>query len=168
MDRTAQKQKDLEAGQRVQERIQYYFLTLTFTLLALSVQTAKFDGTNTEAIIELTGWALLFISGVVGLLRLDQIPRNYKLSIHMQSFKENIDDAISIQKEDPSLPPDKKLKINEFIEDQKKGFNHFESQKNALLENFSKLYWVHKYGLLLGLFFVLISRGLPPIRSIMG
>ena len=111
MDRTSQKLRDLEVCQRVQERIQYYFLTLTFTLLALSVQTAKFDGTITQAISELTGWTLLFISGVVGLLRLDQIPKNYKLSIHMQSFKENVDDALTLQNKDPELPHDKKLKI---------------------------------------------------------
>ena len=136
--------------------------------MALSVQTAVFDDTKLQAIFELTGWILLFFSGTIGLYLLDQIPKNYKLSIHMQGFKRNINEALKILNEDNSLPPDKKSTIKEFIDDHKNGFNTFESQKSALQKKLSKLYFIHKHGLLLGLFFILLSRGLSPIRSIIG
>jgi hypothetical protein len=45
-----------------------------FTLLALSIQTAKFGTSSIADIFELIGWVLLFISGISGLWRLEFLP----------------------------------------------------------------------------------------------
>ena len=54
-------------AQQGQEKFQFYLLSLVFTLLALSVQTAKIGTHIVSDCIELAGWALLLASGIAGL-----------------------------------------------------------------------------------------------------
>ena len=58
----------------VQEKFEFYMLSLTFTLLALSVQSASFGNNLASDILELIGWCLLLISGVIGIFRLEMVP----------------------------------------------------------------------------------------------
>jgi hypothetical protein len=58
------------------EKLEFYFLGLTFTLLGLSVQTFKPTNFLSADLVEITGWFLLLISGLVGLSRLEWIPVN--------------------------------------------------------------------------------------------
>lgn len=62
----------------VQTRFHFYVLGLTFGVLALSVQTATFDGRPVVArLAELAAWILLLTSGLFGLSRLEWIPHAY-------------------------------------------------------------------------------------------
>jgi hypothetical protein len=63
-----------EAAQRNQERHESYLLTLTFTLLALAVQSASFGSQFWQNNVELLGWASLMISGLSGLSRGEWLP----------------------------------------------------------------------------------------------
>lgn len=56
-----------EVAVQQQEKFEFYLLSLVFTLLALSVQTAKLGTLPVADYVEVTGWALLLISGVAGL-----------------------------------------------------------------------------------------------------
>lgn len=53
-----------EIGQRIQEKFRFYVLGLTFTILALAIQTAKFGISAVADGLELFGWVVLFVSGV--------------------------------------------------------------------------------------------------------
>ena len=57
-----------------QEKFEYYLVALTFTLLGLSVQTVKFGSSNVADILELVGWVVLLLSGIMALLRLEMQP----------------------------------------------------------------------------------------------
>jgi hypothetical protein len=61
-------------AQQGQERFQFYLLALVFTLLALSVQTAKLGASPVADYIELSGWACLLASGFAGLSFMETNP----------------------------------------------------------------------------------------------
>lgn len=58
----------------IQEKFELYLISLIFTLLALSVQTASFGKYPKADVIELLGWVLLLVSGIIGVLRLQLVP----------------------------------------------------------------------------------------------
>jgi hypothetical protein len=60
-----------ELAHQTQEKFQFYVLGLIFTLLAASVQTAKFGVSSTATSLELFGWAALLIAGVVLMWRVE-------------------------------------------------------------------------------------------------
>jgi len=63
-----------EIAQQSQEKFEFYLVGLVFTLLALSIQTAKFGQSNLSDFFELSGWLSLAVSGLSGLWRLEYIP----------------------------------------------------------------------------------------------
>ena len=57
-------ENNLEISRRVQEKFEFYFLSLTFIVLGLSIQTSEFDGSLLSDGLELISWACLFISAI--------------------------------------------------------------------------------------------------------
>lgn len=64
-----------EVAQRLQLRFEYYAIALTFSILALAIQSASPGPIGTIA--ELLAWISLLISGLVGLSRLEWQPMLY-------------------------------------------------------------------------------------------
>lgn len=113
----------------VMEKFEFYFLGLTFTLLAASIQTAEFNEYSFyNSCIELFGWLALGLSGVTGLSKIEYLSsliaiRNNKdsnsdLARELQRAKtlgsptvrlaqtnenRNIDDVISILSENTKI-----------------------------------------------------------------
>ena len=80
----------------VMEKYEFYFLGLTFTLLGATTQTANFsEYSQLNSIIELTGWFLLGVSGVVGLSKIEHL--SSLISIHNEK-ESSIDYSNSLQK----------------------------------------------------------------------
>ena len=70
---------NLKFAQEYQGKFELYLVSLSFTLLALSIQTAKL-GTNTIVdIMEVVGWMLLLVSGLTGLSKIENVPVTIKL-----------------------------------------------------------------------------------------
>lgn len=161
---------DLEAGQRVQERVQYYFVTLTFTLLALSIETAKFTGSNISQISELLGWVVLLTSGITGLSRLNSLPSNYKISIHRRSIEDDIDSTRKLVKEGNKTillqNTGGTVDADSYLSDRLKILGSLEEKESVLLNKQSLLMKVHRSALLLGLVLLLISRGVDHAWSL--
>ena len=164
MDIEVNQRLDLEAGQRVQERVQYYFVTLTFTLLALSIETAKFAGSNISQISELLGWVVLLTSGVAGLSRLNSLPSNYKISIHRSSIQSDIDSTRKLIKEGNKTillqKTDETVEADSYLSDRLKILGALEEKESVLINKQSVLMKVHRSALFLGLVLLLISRGI--------
>jgi len=69
-----------EVGQRIQEKFDFYIVALTFTILGLSVQTAKFQQSRVSDALELLAWLALLCSGIAGLTRIARTALFYHLS----------------------------------------------------------------------------------------
>lgn len=170
MDIEVNQRLDLEAGQRVQERVQYYFVTLTFTLLALSIETATFSGSKISQISELLGWVVLLTSGIFGLSRLNSLPSNYKISIHRSSIQSDIDSTRKLIKEGNKTvllqETDETVEAAPYLEDRLKTLGLLEEKESVLLSKQAVLMKVHRSALLLGLVLLLISRGIDHACSL--
>ena len=59
---------------QLQEKFQLYLVSLVFTLLALSIQSAKLGTYRHLDYIELAGWLALLISGIAGLWHIEYAP----------------------------------------------------------------------------------------------
>ena len=171
MNRIEDKKWDLEAGARWQERGQFYSLTLSFTLLALSVQTAAISDDKIIAILESIGVLSLVASGVAGLWRLLAAPGLYKIQVHLHSLHENIDDAQKIKEKGESLiySPmlEKSFKVDEYIDEHDKGVKHFVNEKKKLERRLSFYMGIHKFGLLFGIFVLMTSRVFVPAIKVL-
>jgi hypothetical protein len=157
-------QLDLESAQRVQERVQFYFVTLTFTLLALSVQTAKFTGSNVSSASELLAWLFLLLSGITGLGRLNSLAGNFKISIHQHSIQSNIDSTVQLIKDGNQTillqNTGEAVNAKEYLEQQLQTKTNFETKETTLSKKQWFLMRIHQLALMLGLVLLIISRGI--------
>lgn len=69
--------KNLETGQRVQEKFDFYLVALTFAVVGLAIQTGSSSLNAVAIAAELLGRFALVVSGVIGLYRLSRIPTIY-------------------------------------------------------------------------------------------
>lgn len=60
-------------GLELRQKYELYFVSLAFTLAALSVQTAPHVGPLWRLSVEILGWVLLLIAGMVGLWRISRL-----------------------------------------------------------------------------------------------
>jgi hypothetical protein len=58
-------------AQQTQEKFQFYFLALAFTLLGAAVQTSNFNRSTTENVFELIGWLGFLSAGLFGLWKME-------------------------------------------------------------------------------------------------
>ena len=85
--------KQLEAAERLQSQFRYYFVALVFTLLAASIQTAKFGESKVQTISELVAWTLFAISGLVALSYLEWEPLIREQLAHRDGFSHQVGEA---------------------------------------------------------------------------
>ena len=157
MDIEEQIKWTLDTGTRVQERAQFYSLTLSFTLLALSVQTANISDDKFIAISESIGAIALLISGLAGLWRLLNIPLHYKIQVMLLGL-----DKI-IEEEERDLNHIKQTKniesiLKKYTDDEGKDSKYYVAKRNKLSRNLKILMIFHKYSLLAGIITLMISR----------
>lgn len=79
-------------AQRSQERFRFYMASLTFTLLAAAIQTAKFSDSHVSDGFELAGWVCLLVSGIMGLWSLESYPTVYVGQAVLQDHIAALDD----------------------------------------------------------------------------
>jgi hypothetical protein len=71
--------KNLDHAIEAQEKFDYYFIALIFSMLGLSIQTAKFSDALWSNAAEWFGWVCLLISGLSGLFRIELTHPQFKL-----------------------------------------------------------------------------------------
>ncbi|MBB6583785.1 hypothetical protein [Ralstonia solanacearum] len=57
----------------LRQKFELYFVSVAFTLAGLSVQTATRSGPPWRLPIEVTGWLLLLVAGLIGLWRISKL-----------------------------------------------------------------------------------------------
>lgn len=147
-------------------------ISLTFAVLALSVQTAEFGrGTFPDA-AELSGWTILLISGLVGLWRMEYVPvalENMVKIDKMENRLSSLNEAkhrgtreVLLESENRVVP------IDEMVEDAREAISHasplVEVQKQRILIK----YFVHRYCMVGGFVLLMVARGYEPLCALLG
>jgi hypothetical protein len=87
-DKSASEQ-NVQIAQRLQEKFDAYLVGLIFTVLALSIQTAKFGVSPIADLLEIVSWLVFLIAGIAGLSRLEWASEIYRL-YGIQTEKEEL------------------------------------------------------------------------------
>lgn len=159
---------DREYGIQLQEKFELYFLGLIFTVLALAVQTAKFDNINiAAACLELASWVTLLISGLVGLRRMEWIPVAHfehadqcQSEADLQQFRNLAQrgvDALPLEDQKNPAP------IETFIKDREQHILRMKVNKLKHQTLVSKKYNIHKWSFVLGMCLLIGARGVGPV-----
>ena len=150
-----------EIAQRQQERFEFYIVSLVFTLLVLSIQTAEFGHSKISDILEITGWIMLVISGVSGLWRLEYLP--------VERIKLTQRDEYEKNKKSLEIGA-KQLNTVQSIPDSIQKYQDVIKLLDPIIKNLERSnlrkYTVHRYSFIVGLCFLVISRSYLPIIEI--
>ncbi len=161
---------DLEYSRQLQEKFELYLLALIFTLLGLAVQTAKFGTSQTADILELLGWALLLISGLVGLSRLEWLPVAYKTNSRLVGLKSEHTQLMAASehghKEVAVLDQNEPANIQAIIDDRAQAIQKVEARVKELEKSILRKYSIHKWLFVLGLTLLIGARGYRPVATI--
>lgn len=156
-----------EYGIQLQEKIELYFLGLIFTVLALAVQTAKFDNFNfVAASLELASWVVLLFSGLVGLWRMEWIPVAHfahadqcQSEVELQQYRKLDQRGIEVL---PVEDQEEPAPIEAFIKDREQHILRMKAKKLKYDKLTRKRYIIQKWGFVLGVFLLIGARGVGP------
>lgn len=152
--------KNLEISIQTQQKFEFYFLALVFTVLGLSIQTSVFSS-NLQSVIELFAWVFFLISGLAGLSRMEWISVSYKSYSELtyeKSFAKEAKGGRSVVDESGKLQSSDEIK--EWIEHAERRIKE-RTEKMDKIEMWSKIkYFLHKWSFVAGLFFLIVSRAI--------
>lgn len=161
---------NLDISIRIQEKFEFYFLSLTFIILGLSIQTSKFGTCVVSDGLELLAWISLFISGISGLSRMRWAPSLYKVKdeiIRRERYRDDAKQRKSVG-ENYIIDGDnnQKMPIDDVINTVSQGVKDVQGQLSELEVKNNFKYRLHTYGFTVGLFFLIGSRGYEPIAHL--
>ena len=158
-----------EIAHKTQEKFEFYLISLVFTLLALSIQTAKFGEFAVADTLELLGWLCLLISGIAGLWRLEYIPVERLKKIQKDEFESKVFELRQLQMKGVNEVFVLETNSNESIPQRIESFRKAVTVLGPVIEklehsNFRK-YNVHRYFFVVALACLLGSRSYAPITQ---
>lgn len=161
---------NMDVAIRIQEKFEFYFLSLTFIILALSIQTSKFGVHAISDGLELLCWMSLFVSGIAGLSRMRGAPFLYKVKDAIIRRERDRDDAKrrELNGETRAIRGEEEISMGDFIADVSQGVKEVEDQLSKLETKNNLKYSLHVYGFTFGLLFLMGSRGYEPAVRFVG
>jgi hypothetical protein len=155
--------KNLGHSINTQQKFEFYLLALVFTVLALSIQTAK-QFSCIQSIIEILSWVSFLISGLAGLSRMEWIPVSYMYYSNLtkgKSFASEAKSGRNVLHESGRIMTDKEVadlvkEVDDRIEDRKNILKKIESRIEIK-------YTIHKWLFVIGLVLLIISRSISLI-----
>jgi hypothetical protein len=161
---------NIDVAIRIQEKFEFYFLSLTFVILGLSIQTSKFGVHAISDGLELLGWISLFVSGMAGLSRMRWAPFLYKVKDAIIRREWDRDDAKrrELNGQTRVTRGEEEIKIDDFIADVSQAVKEVEDQLSKLETKNNLKSWLHVYGFTFGVLFLMGSRGYEPAVRFVG
>lgn len=159
-----------EVAQRSQEKFEFYLVGLVFTLLALSIQTAKFSHSNLSDTFEILGWLTLAVSGLIGLWRLEYIPVIRSKIAIKDEFDEKIDELRELKLKGLEELFVLETQSNQAIEDRLSEYHEGVAVLDPVIIKLEKhghiKYQIHRYTFVVGIFLLMFARSYIPIKKI--
>ncbi len=165
-------QSNFEVALRVKEKFEAYLLGLIFTILGLSIQTAKFDAGVTAGWLEFLSWLLLLLAGVAGLSRMEYIPELYRL-FSLQDEQQNLKrEGQKVRLEGTRtlhvLETDKVISIDDYIARAEAGIAKVEEVVGPLQKRVSIAYEIMRWAFIGGIVSLVAARAIGPIGQLIG
>lgn len=160
---------NIEVAQKYRERFEFYFVGLIFTILGLSIQTAKFVQMIIPDGFELLAWMSLLVSGFMGLIRIEWAPIVYQYISKKKGLSKEID-VINIHKENGTkkLPVvDGEIGVDELLENKTWALEKVDSNLKDVEKKLSYSYKIRKWLFLAGIILLVLSRGIIPANGLM-
>jgi hypothetical protein len=159
-----------EVAQQSQEKFEFYLVGLVFTLLALSIQTAKFAQSNCTNFFELLGWVFLAVSGLNGLWRLEYIPViRTKIAIKNE-FDEKIDQLRELELKGVQELFVLETKSNQTIKERLSEFQQGVTVLDPVITKLEKQgnikYQIHRLTFVVGVISIMIARAYIPMKKL--
>jgi hypothetical protein len=160
---------NLEIAQRMKEQFGFYITALTFTILGLATQTAKFGICSFIDIIELSGWFFLFISGLSGLSRLEWLPVAYEARFHAKGLNNELKNYQDHKANRETLVTDGEttVPIDDVIENRKDLQVKAQKKMESIEKSTPIKYQIQKWSFIIGISLMLASRSASPINGLM-
>lgn len=159
-------------AQQTQEKFQFYFLALVFTLLAAAIQTAGFPRSKPESVFELLGWAGLLLAGLFGLWKIEwsapirlQMSRCDELEKSLASLKQQKHQGIA---EVLVLESGQMQSIDSRIENYEDVLKKLRARFESLEKRDNIKYSLTKYLFLLGLLSLMAARSAAVVVDLFG
>jgi hypothetical protein len=163
---------EFSVAQKLQGQFRFYVVSLIFTLLAVSVQTAKLGHSHFEDVIEIFGWVSLFLSGLAGLWYIELEPIIREQMAHESGFSRQLNDAkkaklhgvteIYVLDSGENQAIDTRIaNLEESISKLRVSFKQLEN-KNYSRYDFARITFI------VGLTLLLVSRSASAIASLFG
>jgi hypothetical protein len=160
---------NLEIAQRMKENFGFYITALTFTILGLATQTAEFGLSSFTDIAELLAWLSLFISGLVGLSRLEMLPVAYEarfyskgLKNELENYKDHKSQGVSEVTDGASTHP-----IDEVIENRRTLQTKAQNTMEKIERSTPVKYRIQKWSFIIGISLMLLSRAVVPVKELL-
>lgn len=162
---------NVEIAQRLQERFETYWLGLIFTLLAASIQTAKFGKAAPADIMELLAWLLLTIAGLAGLSRFEWIPEIYRLrslQVGQEEGARAVQKAMLVGTNEVYVAPEKKMVSAKQYAEEAEASARLVEQHVVPIEKKQQLkYRVKKWSFGVAVCLLVAARGYVPFVGIL-
>ena len=159
-----------EIAQQSQEKFEFYLVSLVFTLLALSIQTAEFGSSRFADAFEILGWLTLSISGIAGLSRLEYIPLIRGKVAIKDDFEQNINQIKELKlrgaKKVYVLETNSEITLDERLKEYEKGLSVIDPIIITLEEKGLFKYKLHRAAFVFGLSFLVVARAYPPLKQL--
>lgn len=151
--------KNQEISIQTQQKFEFYFLALVFTVLGLSIQTSAFSS-RLQSVVEITAWVFLLISGLAGLSRMEWVPPLYGLFSELTEQESFVKEAKSGR---PLVRSGQSLSEVEAKEHVRRVENGIGKRTDIMhkIEARSKVkYFLHKWMFVAGLVLLVVSRAI--------
>jgi hypothetical protein len=160
--------ENLEHAIQVQQKFEFYFLALVFTVLGLSIQTSQFSS-RLQSVFEVTAWISFLVSGLAGLSRMEWTPVFYARHSDLTNKKSFVKEAKTgrpVRSKQGKLLSDTEVeeRVQQIENEIKEG-----TQEMDTIETKGKVkYFLHKWMFVVGLGLLIISRSINLYSSSTG
>jgi hypothetical protein len=171
MDNLNAENTNFQISRQVSEKFEFYFIALVFTVLGLTIQTSYFSKNYYQVFFEFSAWVSLLLSGLAGLSRLEWVPVAYihygkvgdtKKELNM--INEGLQGRTILKSLGEEWSRDdlakEKIKLEEHIDKHNK-------KAKTINKRCQVKYTIHKWGFVIGVISVGISRGIIGITKIL-
>lgn len=162
--------EDIEYSRQLQERFELYLLALTFTLLGLAVQTAKFGPYKAADALEILGWVSLATSGFAGLLRMEWVPVVIKTHSQLKPIrteKTQFEQAAAAGvTEVPVVGVERPVPLESLIENRTTAIAAVDARLEKIERGILRKYTLHKWLFALGIVLLIAARAYAPVTAI--